>query len=174
VPRTLREAIGFLLGLWLALALLLPLVSGRARASDLPGGESDRLEQALHREINAVREARHLIPLRREARLDGVARAHSQDMARGGYLAHENAAGESPLDRVLRGGVEGITLAAENAGQTDRADVVQEIVQGWLASPVHRNNLLAPVFNATGIGVARRSDGTWLVTQLYVTYPRER
>lgn len=170
MPRTFRDAVGFLLGLWLALALLLPLVSGRARAAE--PGDVSRIEDALHREVNAVRASHHLIPLRREARLDAVARAHSEDMASHGYLSHEDREGLNPLDRILRAGVQGISLAAENAGQTDRGDPVREIVEGWLHSQVHRNNLLAPVFNATGVGAARRADGTWLVTQVYVTYPR--
>jgi uncharacterized protein YkwD len=170
VPRSLRDALGLLLGMWLAFALLLPLVSGRARAAELD--DPARIEDALHREVNGVRAAHHLILLRREARLDAVARAHSEDMARHGYLSHQDSAGLNPLDRILRAGVEGISLAAENAGQTDRNDPVREIVEGWLHSQVHRSNLLAPVFNATGVGVARRPDGTWLVTQVYVTYPR--
>ncbi len=64
-------------------------------------------------------------------------------------------------------------MAAENAGLTDKTDPNQEILQGWLASPVHRNNLHAPPFNRTGVGIARAADGTYYYTQLYVAVPRE-
>ena len=63
-------------------------------------------------------------------------------------------------------------LAAENLGSTDRPEPTREIVSAWLASPVHRQNLYAPAFNATGIGIVRAPDGALLYTQVYVTYPR--
>ena len=63
-------------------------------------------------------------------------------------------------------------LAAENAGQTTFADPNDEILRGWIQSPDHRRNLYSPPFNRTGIGFARAADGTWYVTQLYVTVPR--
>ena len=47
-----------------------------------------------------------------------------------------------------------------------------EILVGWIASPVHRQNLYAPPWNATGIGVAQGADGSFYYTQLYLTYPR--
>jgi uncharacterized protein YkwD len=76
------------------------------------------------------------------------------------------------VDRLQRGGIRGFSLAGENAGQTNRADPVREILEGWQHSPDHRTNLLAPAFNATGVGVARAADGTLYFVQVYVTFPR--
>ena len=97
---------------------------------------------------------------------------NSADMASRSYLSHVTPEGVDPVGRLERGGVDGFSLAAENAGQTSKADPGSEIFSGWLASPVHRENLHAPPFNATGVGVARGADGTWYFTQLYLTYPR--
>lgn len=168
MPRTLIQATGFLLGFWIALSLA-PMTVSIARADDVPYAE---LEARLHREINAIRMHKHLVLLERRRDLDRVARIHSEDMARRGYLSHENPEGRSPLDRISTGASDGFTLAAENLGTTDRGDSTREILDGWLASPVHRQNLLAPPFNATGIGVARNPDGAWVYTQVYVTYPQ--
>ncbi len=173
MPRTLLQALAFLLGLWVA--LLLSPFGARATAGD----QADRtpwaeLEEGFHRDVNAVRASRHLVSLQRMAALDRVARAHSADMARRAYLSHESPEGRNPVDRLQQAGLTGFTLAAENAGMTSRRDPNREILQGWLASRVHRQNLHAPPFNATGIGVARAPDGTFFYTQLYVTYPRER
>jgi uncharacterized protein YkwD len=167
VPRDPRQALGFLLGIWLAFALLLPLV---ARAE--PSEDLERLEAHLHRAANDVRRRQHRIELRRDPALDRVARAHSADMAARGYLAHETPEGLSPLDRLERAAITGFTLAAENAGRTDRSDPVREIVEGWQLSSEHRRNLLAPAFNTTGVGAARAADGSLYFTQLYVAFPR--
>lgn len=171
VPRDLYQALGFLFGLWIALALS-PLAVQVSRAA--PGGlvSVADLESSLHRAVNEARTRHHLIPLERVEALDAVARAHSEDMARRGFTSHESPEGASPVDRLARGGVEGFTLAAENIGRTTHSDPNREILQAWLSSAAHRKNLLAPPFNATGIGIALGEDGSLVYTQLYVTYPR--
>ena len=169
MPRNPMQAVCFLLGLALTLWLS-PLV---VRATpDLEAGQRDALEADLHAQVNRVREVRHLIPLARIAELDAVARAHSRDMAERRYLSHESPEGQNPVHRLQAGGIRGFSLAAENIGLTDRSEPTREILEGWLGSPEHRQNLHAPAFNATGIGVARRADGTLLYTQLYITLPR--
>lgn len=169
MPRTIGQALGFLLGFWIALWLAPLVVEASAIGASQP---FSALEQALHLGVNTVRAERHLITLERRAELDAVARAHSEDMARRGFFAHESPEGANPLHRLEAGGIDGFTLAAENIGVTNRADPNREILVGWLNSKVHRDNLLAPPFNATGIGVARSEDGALYYTQVYVTYPR--
>lgn len=170
MPRTLGQAVAFLLGLWFALLLAPGSVDvARADTGDAPFAD---LEASLLNEVNAVRARHHLIPLRRAPELDAVARQHSRDMAQRNYLSHETPEGANPLDRIERGGVAGFTLAAENLGRTDRSNPNQEIVFHWMRSPDHRRNLLAPPFNGTGIGIARARDGSLIYTQLYVSVPR--
>jgi uncharacterized protein YkwD len=166
MPRTWGQAIGFLLGF--ALVLWLSPFGADASAQ----AELTRLEGALLVQVNAVRAQRHLVPLRRSEQLDAVARAHSLDMATRHYVAHDSPEGANAMVRLERAEVRGFSLAAENIGATDRSGANQEIVSSWLASPIHRNNLLAPAFNTTGIGIARAPDGRLIYTQLYATYPR--
>lgn len=172
MPRTPAQALGFLLGLWIALWLSpLELELARAEAGATCCGE---LEAELERAILAIRAERELVALSRRPELDRVARAHSADMARRGYLSHATPEGLDPPGRLARAGLEGFTLAAENIARTDEADPVAAIARGWLASPEHRRNLLSPPFNATGIGIARSPDGALVATQLYLSYPRAR
>jgi uncharacterized protein YkwD len=177
LPNTLGRALCFLLGFWLALAVVGPLVHPRTARGDTGAVQGDvalsRLEADLHEAVNRTRAEHHLIQLQRLPLLDQVARGHSQDMAARRYLSHESPEGANPVHRLQRAGVDGFTLAAENAGVTSRPDPNREIVTGWLLSPVHRVNLLAPPFNATGIGIARADDGSLYYTQVYVTFPRE-
>lgn len=170
MPRTVLQTLLFLLGLWLALSLLLPLAAGGEGGAP---SELAALETRLFDGANRIRSRHHRIELARSPELDRVARAHSEDMAARGYLAHENPEGENPVDRIERGGVAGFSLAAENAGSTSRQDPVREILEGWQLSQVHRRNLLAPAFNTTGVGAARAADGSLYFTQLYVTFARE-
>jgi uncharacterized protein YkwD len=170
MPRTLGQGLAFVLGFWIALALSPFVVRSSRAGTDLaPHAE---LEARFHDEVNAERERRHLIPLQRDPVLDAVARAHSRDMARRGYLSHVNPEGLNPLDRIQAAGIGGFSLAAENAGLTDRGDPNGEILRGWIASPEHRRNLHAPPFNHTGVGIARAANGAWYYTQLYLTVPR--
>jgi len=167
MPRTPAQAIGFLLGFWLA--LWLAPFGASAEAGPAPFAA---LEAELLRGVNGVRSQRHLIPLERRPELDAVARAHSLDMARRSFLDHRNPEGEVAPDRLARARVAGFSLAAENIGLTSRGEPNREILQAWIASKVHRDNLFAPPFNATGIGVARAPSGALIYTQIYVSYPR--
>lgn len=169
MPRTLPQAAGFLLGFWIALWLS-PL---SIRASEDPAqAQHPELERALHEAVNQLRVSHHLIPLQRTAELDAVARAHSLDMAKRRYLAHESPEGRNALHRLESGRIEGFTLAAENIGSTTRSNVSDEILSHWIQSPVHSQNLFTPPFNTTGIGIVRDATGAVIVTQLYLTYPR--
>src|SRR5262245_10625896 len=167
MPRDLVQATAFLLGFWIAL-LLSPFTTW----ADAGEAALAAREAEFHRAVNAERAARHLISMHRRADLDAVARAHSADMARRSYLSHVSPEGENPVDRLEQAGIAGFSLAAENAGLTSKSDPNREILSGWIASPVHRENLYAPPWNATGIGIAEAPDGSFYYTQLYVTYPR--
>ena len=168
MPRTWVQGICFLIGFGLALWAW----PGRISTEPIGDPEATRLESELLTEVNAVRAQWHLIPLARVPAVDLVARGHSGDMVARGYFAHESPEGKNALDRLASGHVEGFSMAAENIGQTNKTSPASEIVEAWLRSPVHRTNLLAPAFNTTGIGAARAHDGSWIATQLYVTYPR--
>ncbi len=170
MPRTPLQALVFVVALWATLALLSPMVD----AAETNGADPRlvSVEATLHEAINAVRAQHGLIALQRDGAIDAVARAHSRDMATRQFFAHETPEGLTPPDRLAQGGVTYITLAGENVGLTNRNDPNGEIVQSWLASPVHRQNLLAPMFNRTGIGIAQAPNGTLYYTQLYVTVPR--
>jgi uncharacterized protein YkwD len=170
MPRTLWQALAFILGFAIALALS-PFGPKQARG-DTGDPPHFQLEAHFHTLVNDHRAGRNLIELERDSGLDAVARAHSADMAQRRYLAHVNPEGLNPVQRIQAAGIDGFTLAAENAGLTDRGEPAREILEGWIASPVHRRNLHAPPFNRTGVGIARAADGTYYVTQLYVTVPR--
>jgi uncharacterized protein YkwD len=128
-------------------------------------------EAALHDRVNAVRRERNLLELRSSDALARVARAHAEEMAREGYLSHINPAGMNPLDRVRAAGIDGFRLLAENIGASSVAgDRVPVVVEHWLESPVHRENLLNPAFNTTGIAAVDTPDGRTIFVELFATF----
>ncbi len=123
-------------------AALLVLVLPTAAAAGLT-----RAEAHLLRDLNRVRAAHALPPLRYDPRLQRAARAHSREMIATGSFRH-GAFGT----RMVRFDVRG-TLTGENLAWGDgRLGTASAIVGAWLASPEHRANLLRPEFTRIGIG----------------------
>jgi uncharacterized protein YkwD len=90
-------------------------------------------------------------PLRRSSQLEAIARRHAQDMAAYGYLDHQDRNARSPAQRVRAAGYRE-DLVGENIAYGPAS--AEEVVQGWLASPGHCENLLNPGFTQTGLAYA--------------------
>jgi len=134
----------------------------------LAGPEGELLQR-----VNQVRAEHKLNELAPSQDLARVARAHAEDMARRSYLAHVNPEGVNPLQRVQAAGLSGFRLLAENIGATNVAgDRVQTIVSEWMRSHDHRENVLNPAFNTSGVGVVETDGGQTIIVELYATYPR--
>ena len=99
--------------------------------------------------MNQVRVARGLRPLHFSGKLRAAARAHSRDMMRRGYFAH------GALARLAAAFDIDAPVVGENlAWGTGSYGTARVIVQEWLASPEHRENLLRPGFRWVGVGSA--------------------
>ena len=101
--------------------------------------------------VNAERARTGLRPLAADEGLQGVARAHSQEMFERAYFAHESPTAGSPYDRMRAAGIP-FFLAGENLAY---APTVQLAHEGLMRSPGHRANILRPEFGRVGIGVIR-------------------
>ncbi|MCW2674962.1 MAG: SCP-like extracellular [Modestobacter sp.] len=112
--------------------------------------------------VNQARAAAGCGAVSADARLTGVARAHSTDMRDRGFFGHGNPDGLGPFDRADAAGA--TNARAENIarGQRDAAAVVSS----WLNSPGHRRNILDCSYRTMGLGVAAGSGGPWW-TQMF-------
>jgi uncharacterized protein YkwD len=173
MPSRPAHAIGFLLGFWLALVAFSSLLPVAAQSAAAAAPALALLEAELASSVNGYRGQHRLIPLARRADLDAVARAHSRDMASRHYLSHRSPEGADWVARLGTARVEGFAMAGENVGVTSRGQPNQEILNGWIHSTVHRENLLARAYNTTGVGIARGADGSLYYTQLYLSFPIE-
>jgi uncharacterized protein YkwD len=72
-------------------------------------------------------------------------------MAAHNYFEHEDLAGHSPADRVRAVGYRE-KLVGENIAYGPKS--AEEVVQGWLDSPGHCENIMDPRFAEMGIAYA--------------------
>ncbi len=167
------------------LGLCLPLILGfpaLPAARPLPGPRAPgisylpEVERAVFQLTNTIRQRKGLPPLAWGKSLGEVARAHSADMLARQYFSHSSPDGRSPHER-LQSGHSGLSMSGENIWSGSGHDsgnarqVARLIVDSWLASPGHRQNLLSPDFTEVGVGVAARGREI-RATQVFVRYRR--
>ena len=90
-------------------------------------------------------------PMRLSGTLESVALGHAADMARHNYFEHQDLLGRSPADRVRAVGYRE-KLVGENIAYGPKS--AEEVVQGWLSSPGHCENIMDPRFAEMGIAYA--------------------
>jgi uncharacterized protein YkwD len=90
-------------------------------------------------------------PMRLSETLASVALGHASDMAEHNYFEHVDPAGRSPADRVRAVGYRE-KLVGENIAYGPQS--VEEVVQGWLDSPGHCENIMDPRFAEMGLAYA--------------------
>ena len=110
--------------------------------------------------INEERTSRGLSSLSQNNGLRQAARRHSEDMACNDFFSHTGSDGSSMAGRISAAGYS-YSWAAENiAASSSCGFSAQSVVNMWMGSTGHRNNILSP--NAVHIGVGFRcvNDGT--------------
>jgi uncharacterized protein YkwD len=90
-------------------------------------------------------------PVSSSALLAGVALGHATDMALHDYFEHEDLSGHTPADRVRATGYKEKLVGENIAYGPQSAD---EVVQGWLESPGHCENIMDPRFAEMGVAFA--------------------
>jgi uncharacterized protein YkwD len=137
------------------------------------------LERKIFRLTNEVRRKHGVSSLTWETSLRDVARAHSVDMLRGNYFSHMSPDGRSPHDRIRSGYPFDLSSTGENIwmgtghdpGDTTR--LARIMVNNWMSSAGHRQNLLNPEFTDIGVGVAARGNDV-RATQVFVRTRKSR
>lgn len=125
--------------------------------------------QDLLKDTNAQREAQGLTPLRLDPELSNAAAAKAQHMFHGNYWAHIAPDGTTPWFFIKNAGYEYL-YAGENLARG--YTTAPEVVDAWMASPSHRENILSPQYNDVGFAIATGSltgSDTVLVVQMFGT-----
>jgi len=153
---------------------------GQPVAQNATAADERAIERLIHEEVNEERAAAGRDRLSTDDDLRRVARNHSADMVADGYVGHESPDGVTPADRLAAAGcraggenvaqswidepvaVDGETIVAE-----DEAAVAAHLVDRWMASPGHRENILRESFSESGVGVIVTEDNRVYATQKF-------
>lgn len=137
-----------------------PPVSPKPTPTNEPSPAPDpRLaaEREVVRLTNAERARHGCGRLRIDDRLHEAARAHSDDMATRDYLDHVSPDGVGPGERAEAAGYD--AWGAENIASGYQT--AEDVVEGWMSSQGHRDNILNCSLRAIGVGMI---DSYWTQT----------
>jgi uncharacterized protein YkwD len=155
-----------------------PMPRFDAVASD----EYDRIEpfeRAVFERVNESRRSQGIEPVAWDEVLAYISRLHSRNMARNGYLAHEDTSGRGPGDRIsgFRYGCQ--HSFSENIFRiyryyskhnNDILSIGREAVAWWEESPPHRRAMWSEPVEVAGVGCYITRDNDIYVTNLFCTH----
>lgn len=160
-----------------ALAALALCAPATARADDCAGADlvpaADNVTavgQATLCLLNQQRAADGLGPLVENAALSSASTGYSQRMVAQGFFAHESPDGGTLVDRLTAAGYLGDDdpwVVGENIGWGQASLATpRSMVDAWMNSPGHRENLLSADYTEVGLGLAlgTPADETWGAT----------
>ena len=166
-------ALILLMGSWVSVYAFAGMSESETKAERRP-----QLEQFIIHYTNEVRAKHGLKSLQHDPQLESISRKHSDDMIRRNYTAHITPEGLNPKDRISRYYRSFIGKISENIWllsgswkgvpynqSSSPITMAKRIVDEWMQSPPHRQNILTEGLTHIGIGVSV-SSGKMLVTQL--------
>jgi uncharacterized protein YkwD len=152
-----------LLALALALAGLAPasaLANCGAAADRSPGAPGASLTAAGRATLcllNAERRQYHEARLSANHKLAVAGLRHARDMVENGYFSHDAPSGQSFVQRIKDTRyvppASSWSLGENLAWGDESSSTPREIVDDWMASPGHRDNILTAGFREIGIAV---------------------
>lgn len=125
-----------------------------------------RVDQLLA-ETNTKRQNLGLAPLELNTQLSDAAAAKAKNMFEKNYWAHTSPDGDTPWQFIL-GANYRYTLAGENLAKNFSDS--HSVVEAWMASPTHRDNIIKPGYREMGFAVVNGILGeeeTTLVVQMF-------
>jgi uncharacterized protein YkwD len=149
--------------------LVLPLAANEAK--NPKNVELSEVEQAILDLTNKEREKENLPLLKPNKLLCDAARAHSANMAKQEKMEHE-LDGKNPADRVKAAGYIYAHMAENIA--VSNGEKPAGIVQAWMDSKTHKENILNEKYTEIGIGIATNEKGETYYTQEFGTPKRTR
>lgn len=162
------NSIRFLTGAWFLLAAASCVGPSPAPLPPSSGIAENGVEARIVSFVNTTRVSAGKPALTRNARLDAMARAHAARIAAKGRLTHTGFRSRFDQAHAETGAI----LFGENAHSVPPGgDPAKRLVEEWLASRIHRNNILGGNWNLTGAGTATDKSGRIWAVQVFASAP---
>jgi uncharacterized protein YkwD len=149
-----------------ASASLLATARQSVTRADVSANPNSRAQQQILALVNQNRRRGGCGSLSLDRRLIEAANEHAADMARRDYFAHESPNGDGSGDRMREAGYRWQRYGENIARGVDSP---WEVVDGWMHSPAHRENILDCRLHQMGIGLAIAGDRTIYWVQDFAT-----
>ena len=133
--------------------------------------ELSKEEQTVLELTNKEREKEKLPALKPNKLLFEAARAHTANMAKKGEMNHE-LDGKNPSQRVKAVGYD-YSWVGENIAAGEQWSLTG-LMEAWMKSDHHRENILKEQYDEIGIGAVRGSDGKIYYTQVFGAQKRRK
>lgn len=122
-------------------------------------------EQQVVDLVNKERAAAGLSALTVNTKLANVAETKAADLRDENYFSHTSPIYGSPFDMMKQFGIS-YTAAGENIAKGQRTP--EEVMNGWMNSQGHRENILNANFTEIGVGYVTDSNGTGYWVQEFI------
>ncbi|WP_173918382.1 CAP domain-containing protein [Halobacillus sp. Marseille-Q1614] len=136
-------------------------------AESLIAQDPSEFEKEVVELVNEERAKEGLKPLKMYERLSDLARLKSEDMAERNYFDHTSPTYGSPFEMMDQYEFK-YWSAGENIAAGQRSP--EQVMEGWMNSPGHRENIMKKEFTHIGVGYVEGSGsyGTYW-TQMFMT-----
>ncbi len=131
----------------------------------IPTVTTSSQENEVARLVNVERAKAGLPALKFNWQLSRVARYKSADMANKGYFSHNSPTYGTPFQMMENFGLR-FSAAGENIAYGQRTPA--EVMNAWMNSPGHRNNIMSRSFTEIGVGLAKNKNGVCYWTQQFM------
>jgi uncharacterized protein YkwD len=128
----------------------------------------DEVESGIFEQINQLRKQHGAPPLKKNEKLMKLAREYSERMAKERFFGHVDPQGRTFADRLSTTGLIFRQLGENIVKHSDPGEPVAYAIKAWMNSKHHRETLLTPGFEETGIGVWREGK-SYHYTQVFFT-----
>jgi uncharacterized YkwD family protein/spore coat assembly protein SafA len=116
--------------------------------------------------VNKERAKVGVKPLQMDWELQRTARTKSCDMAQKGYFSHQSPTYGSPFDMMRQFGID-YRSAGENIASGQKTP--EEVMQSWMNSQGHRENILKADFTHIGVGYCVGGQNGTMWTQMFIS-----
>ena len=151
----------------LAFVLVFVMRNFGGNVNRILGIATDITAVKLNEFTNTQRQKNNLSPVVYNQKLSNAAKKKAEDMFEKNYWAHFAPDGRTPWDFILGSGYS-YELAGENLAKNFLFS--QNVVDAWMQSPTHRDNILRPEYTEAGYAVVNgvlNGEQTTLVVQIF-------